>query len=858
MPRKSPAPERRRNTRRLAALWLPLLAVIGLVIAPAQATGAPALPQAATAGKGPVGWDTYRSLDGLARMRPGEQLKQFSSFDRAGGNDDGFEGTYSCLRNETDGRCVLAEAAGPGEISTMWFTYSPDSIAAIGAITVEIDGEVVLEGSLQDIVNGAKGAPFVWPLVGNSADTMGGSVIKVPMPYTKSMRVTTQNNPHFYHVTYRQFADAEGVTAFDPADQATDVVEGMRGYGVWDPKPAAQGAEAQATDLAIAAGANQSVPVTAGPRSISELRLRLPQVVTSPQVYDDGRAYGPGGSGFSAAVAENNEGVRITRRYDPKIADQRATVAVEGQPAGEWTHGASVPEAWADQAIEVAPAVTAGKSRIRVENAFVSSSLDVNEFRYDVHSKVGGEWIRTDVLDVGPNHANEEAAHEYTIGGQRWEGLGVFRYPVDPAAVTTSDAILEGLRLRITFDGQTTVDSPIGEFFGSGLGKYESRTLTHSIDTTENGAFTSWWPMPYAENAVVELVNESGVEITGGSLTLTSAPDASLPGALAPGGPLGHFHATHDRGDAVQGEEWKFLAAEGKGVFYGVSASMRGKMPAEVNQLAFLEGDERVYVDGSKSPSVIGTGSEDFYESGWYFMDAEAGSREAVPYAMPLAGAVGSESEADGCAQRCLGAYRLMIADAVPFGSGIEFDIEHGPDSDIAADYGSTSFWYGQSTPNVTETDAIDLGDDASRTEHGYQAAGETRGTLESTFEGKGDRTPVAGATSSATGAVSFTAAVSEDNDGLRLHRVSDQGEAFQRAAVFVDDQPAGEWYQPLGNASSRWLEDAFDVPAALTKGKSGVTVRVEPVGGAPAWSASSYRMLSLNGPVAAEAADRD
>lgn len=33
----------------------------------------------------------------------------------------------------------------------------------------------------------------------------------------------------------------------------------------------------------------------------------------------------------------------------------------------------------------------------------------------------------------------------------------------------------------------------------------------------------------------------------------------------------------------------------------------------------FLEGDERIYIDGSKTPALYGTGTEDFYNSGWYF-----------------------------------------------------------------------------------------------------------------------------------------------------------------------------------------------------------------------------------------------
>jgi hypothetical protein len=151
-----------------------------------------------------VGWDAYRKCD-LYKLRPGDVTRQFSSYDRNDLNDDGFYGTYSCLYNTTAGRCVIAEADGRGQISDIWFTYAYDSVIGVGNIRVELDDRIVLEGVVQDIVNGALGAPFMWPLVGNVNDTSGGNVIKVPMPYRHSMRVSTSTNPHFYHFMYHTF-----------------------------------------------------------------------------------------------------------------------------------------------------------------------------------------------------------------------------------------------------------------------------------------------------------------------------------------------------------------------------------------------------------------------------------------------------------------------------------------------------------------------------------------------------------------------------------------------------------------------------------------------------------------------------
>src|SRR3569623_1958034 len=94
-----------------AALGIALLALLGGNVTASRADEA----------KGPVGWDTYRRLVQLPELTRGVQTRQFSCFDRSGGNDDGFGGTYSCLRQSADG-CVIADADGAGEVASVWFT----------------------------------------------------------------------------------------------------------------------------------------------------------------------------------------------------------------------------------------------------------------------------------------------------------------------------------------------------------------------------------------------------------------------------------------------------------------------------------------------------------------------------------------------------------------------------------------------------------------------------------------------------------------------------------------------------------------------------------------------------------------
>jgi len=414
------------------------------------------------------------------------------------------------------------------------------------------------------------------------------------------MRVTVQKAPFFYHVTYREFTDARGVSTFDPHDAAQDVVNRLRGFGVRDPKPALPGASTKRFAGDVAPGATAPVASLSGAGVVSQVRVRLPQVVASPRVGNDGRAFGAGGSSaFTVAVDKNNNGVRLTRRVDPTIGDQVARITVDGKEVGRVDSGPVRNGQWLDQVVEIPASVTKGKSSLKIGVEYVSSALDVNEFRYDVHARLGDSWTRTDVLDLGPGHDGEEKAHGYTIRNQSWEGSRVYRYPADPAQVTASDAVLEGARLRATFDGKTTVDAPVGEFFGSGIGEYDTRTVFSSIDATADGWYTAWWPMPYGTSAAFELVNGSGVPITGAVVEVTSAPDRAVAGGLS-AGDLGYFNATHRRGDTVPDQSWNFLAAEGTGVFYGVTHSMRGNIPSG-NRRNYLEGDETVYVDGAAS-----------------------------------------------------------------------------------------------------------------------------------------------------------------------------------------------------------------------------------------------------------------
>ncbi|MGI8905212.1 MAG: glycoside hydrolase family 172 protein [Candidatus Sumerlaeaceae bacterium] len=645
-------------------------------------------PVAAPVGKGPIGWQVYRELDRLPELTSGVQTLQFSSYDRTGGNNDGFEGTYSCVKNTSEG-CVIAEATGAGEIQSIWFTRDGGDVSKTGDIIIKLDGETVLHAPLHKVVQGEAGPPFVFPFVADATRSSGGVYIKVPMPYRERMQVTVQNNPYFYHVSYRSFSDAEGVTTFDPAEPALDVIEQWKMSGTRDPKQPMSGASTHSTTYSLAAGNTATVFEHKGPAVISALRVRIPQIQGVPPgkpVADDGRAFGSGGfSEFTAGIDPAHTGVRIIRRFDDSVASQHARVLIDGELAASWESLASSHDVeWREQALDLPTSVTKDKTSIKVRNEFVASSRDFNECSYRFECRVDNTWNHSDTVDIGPNSSKSEEAHQYRISGETWQGEQTRREisVMDPFLRHASDDILSATRLRMTFDDQHTVDSPLGEFFGSRLGEYPVRALMFGMDTSPDGWYSCWWPMPYGRTAIIQLINDSGTEISAAEVQVTSARDERWRSAA-------HFRTTSLGGQTDSDKHWPLLVTrQGPGKLVGVTHTMLSEQDR-----GYLEGDERIFVDDVTTPTMHGTGTEDLYEGAYYF--------NRGTFTLPTNGNPAHEHKAHGTSGDATGCYRLLIGDQVPFSSSLQFDIEHGHANERAGWYSSTAYWY--SAPSVTE-----------------------------------------------------------------------------------------------------------------------------------------------------------
>jgi hypothetical protein len=179
--------------------------------------------------------------------------------------------------------------------------------------------------------------------------------------------------------------------------------------------------------------------------------------------------------------------------------------------------------------------------------------------------------------------------------------------------------------------------------------------------------------MPFQRSARIEVVNQTGQTINAFYYHVDyqklSRPLEST---------VAYFHANWRRDIRTKSKEnYTILEARGEGQVVGVNMSMQ----SYDGELGYLEGDEMVYVDGEKEPSLYGTGTEDYFTSGWYFNHGE--------FAAPYHGLILKDDSLGRIA-----AYRFHVLDAIPFKQSVRFTIEHGHANQEIADYSSTAYWY--------------------------------------------------------------------------------------------------------------------------------------------------------------------
>ncbi len=249
--------------------------------------------------------------------------------------------------------------------------------------------------------------------------------------------------------------------------------------------------------------------------------------------------------------------------------------------------------------------------------------------------------------------------------------------------------------LRIYYDGNPRpgVEAPLGDFFANCFGR-RSEVISLPVCVEDADSYNCFWRMPFRKSIRIEIVNQSDKPIR----LLYYNIDWIKKDKISEDTP--YFYAQYRQEYPVkQGKDYVVLDTEGKGHYVGTVLAVRTRSPAW-----FGEGDEKIYIDGEKKPSIWGTGTEDYFLSAWGL------KRCSTPYfGTPYFdqwGIIGGHTSA----------YRWHINDPIVFNKGIKVTIEHfGWMSDDENpkdmrnswnerqdDYSSVAFWYQTGTPTFT------------------------------------------------------------------------------------------------------------------------------------------------------------
>lgn len=290
-----------------------------------------------------------------------------------------------------------------------------------------------------------------------------------------------------------------------------------------------------------------------------------------------------------------------------------------------------------------------------------------------------GKLLRFSSTD--PNGGNDDArsiAPGQTLTLMDYKGAGVIRRWWVTVAPRNNQQIQRQAIVRCYWDGETnpSVEVPLSDFFGVGFGEWvQFQSLPLGMTS---GGYNCYWPMPFHKSARITVENRSKVNIGAFYYNVDVETHKSLPADTL------YFHAQFHRANpTTPGQPVTILDTTGSGQYVGTLLSMQA---LRGHSLSFLEGDEQVTVDGEKTPSILRTGTEDYFSSGWYF---DTGVYSAQYHGVTI-------KDVD---KGRVSAYRWHIEDAIPFHKSIKFNIEHGTNNTVKADYSSLAFYY-QTNPH--------------------------------------------------------------------------------------------------------------------------------------------------------------
>jgi hypothetical protein len=391
--------------------------------------------------------------------------------------------------------------------------------------------------------------------------------------------------------------------------------------------------------------------------------------------------------------------------------------------------------------------------------------------------------------------------------------------------------VLAQLWITMAWDDETppSVVAPLGSLFALGdLGPGVSGGLMAGL--RPDGTLYLYFPMPFARHAHIELTNRGPSPVSS-----LSGRVERRPFSFAFDG-VGTFAVDYRAQTSLDGADLTLLDTAGSGKVVGVVFTETHPLCPGCFPRDYLEGDEHVLIDDARTPVVLGTGTEDFFNGGFYF--------NRGPFALPTHGNV---AHVQSPLVDAVSTYRFFVSDPIPFRSHARLSIQHGPVDNDAVLASSLVYYYRQQRPRLEPNDTLVVGDLVSEAAHAYQSTGATwSGAFTSTWEGEFSSAQLTSSGRAEKESSRFTLQIDPSNRGVILRRLLNQGTGNQRAQVYVGGVLAGEWLTAGSNFDHAWREDDFTIPAPMTEGASSLAIEIRFVSSDIDWNEFGYETYSL------------
>ncbi len=301
----------------------------------------------------------------------------------------------------------------------------------------------------------------------------------------------------------------------------------------------------------------------------------------------------------------------------------------------------------------------------------------------DAARTLGRGWkVRPCLRNLEPGRRVEIAAIE---------GPGVVRH----IWCTVDATRLHQLRLRAYYDDAPTaaIDTPLGFFFANGVDGI-ARVRSIPIAVNPRGGMNSYWPSPFRrrlrleiENVGAEPIKEFFYQVT---YQLEDLPDEA---AL--------LHARHRSSTTTREHpEHVLLETSGDGQYVGTYLVW-----TQHSTGWWGEGEVKFFIDDDSvdTPTICGTGTEDYFGGAWGFLDEPIEADRPAPFSTAYLGypqVVDESSASDSDLSIRHGLYRWHLPDPVRFRNNLRVTVQalgwwdDGTYQPLVDDLASLALWY--------------------------------------------------------------------------------------------------------------------------------------------------------------------